>query len=151
MTVALETVSVRTNFGDCKSLAWTRDMLGIWDSLWTLWPLPSSEGRIHLWPQKTELAQKGEISGRQPAKENFPTNRTVHKWLLGKEGAALTVSQTEARNHPLEMTTTGFLSPLSTKIFFLFIQISQYYILCFQQLKYTLSVLPKAMPSLEDY
>ena len=42
--------------------------------------------------------------------------------------------QAEARKHLLEMMTRGFLLTFQLRFFFLFIQVIQYYILCFQQL-----------------
>lgn len=54
---------------------------------------------------------------RKTAKCNILTELFVHKCLLGEEVSLSSVSQADARKHPLEMMTRRFLLPLSTKIF----------------------------------
>lgn len=95
-------------------------------------------------PKDRELAQKGDISGKQSATYGFLTELfAMASW------AGVTAPQAEARQRPLEGTTRGFLFLFEPSFFFFFF-LSRLVNPVFSAVKIYI-VFPKDLPVVNDY
>lgn len=83
---------------------------------------------------------------------SFLANRTVHNGFLGRSKCLLTVLKQKPREHPLEVTTRGFLFLFQLSFFPFY---PNWSVLCLVNLVFSAIkiyiVFPKELPVLEDY